>query len=438
MPDSSIDSFDSSAGKPEDSTARKPVDLSWNARDTGWMLNLFGTAIGAGVLYLPINAGAGGIWPLIVLSIIAVPMVWLAHRNLVRFCLSASDPQANITSTVREHFGENAGQVLTVAYFLSIYPILLLYGIGITNVVNSFMEHQLDVEPLPRIWLSLFLVVGLVSVMYTGEKWMLRFVKAMVYPLVAILCCISLYMIPRWNLAIFDYPVTAPDMALTLFITTPLLIFSFNHSPACSAFAQTYKLQYGDSVDCAKKTSKILTRNTQLLFMVIMLFVFSCVLSLTPEELAQAKAENVPVLSVLASTSDNPIFSIVAPLIAFLAIASSYFGVYLGTVEGFQGLITQQWLRYRPSKPLRSVALRRCSVLFLVFTCWGTAYANWSVIGMVEMLVVPVLATILYLMPVYGLYKVEKLKPYRNLWLDIFIVSVGLIAITGFLVDKLI
>ena len=438
MPDSSVEDLDSSTGKPNETKCDKPVDLSWNARDTGWMLNLFGTAIGAGVLYLPINAGAGGIWPLIILAILAIPMVWLAHRNLVRFCLSSRDPQANITTTVREHFGEGAGQVLTFAYFLSIYPILLLYGIGITNVVNSFVENQLHAEPLSRTWLSLSLIVGLVAVMHAGEKWMLRFVKVMVYPLVAILCCISLYLVPRWNSAIFDYPVTAPDMMLTLFITTPLLIFSFNHSPACSAFAQTYRMQYGDGEICAKKTSRILTRNTQLLFMVIMLFVFSCVLSLTPEELAQAKTENVPVLSVLASTSGNPIFAIVAPFIAFLAIASSYFGVYLGTLEGLQGLVTQQWLRHNRSRPLSRSALRRCSVVFLILTCWATAYANWSVIGMVEMLVVPVLATILYLMPVYALYKVEKLKPFRSFWLDIFIFSVGLIAITGFLVDKLI
>ena len=437
MPDSSVDGFDSSTGKGVNPEQSRPVDLSWNARDTGWTLNLFGTAIGAGVLYLPISAGTGGIWPLIILATLAVPMVWLAHRNLVRFCLSSNDPQANITTTVREHFGEGAGQILTLAYFLSIFPILLLYGIGITNVVNSFIENQLHAQPIPRVWLSLILVAGLVSAMLTGERWMLRFVKMLVYPLVAILCCISLYLIPRWNGAIFDYPVTAPDMMLTLFITTPLLIFSFNHSPACSVFAQTYRLQYGDGAACATKTSKILTRNTQLLFVVIMLFVFSCVLSLTPEELAQAKAENVPVLSVLASTSGNPVFSIVAPFIAFLAIASSYFGVYLGTLEGLQGLATQQWLRHNSHRPLNMKALRRCSILFLILSCWGTAYANWSVIGMVEMLVVPVLATILYLMPVYALYKVEKLKPYRSLWLDIFIFAVGLVAISGFLVDKL-
>jgi serine transporter len=32
----------------------------WHGEDTVWVLGLFGTAIGAGVLFLPINAGIGG------------------------------------------------------------------------------------------------------------------------------------------------------------------------------------------------------------------------------------------------------------------------------------------------------------------------------------------------------------------------------------------
>lgn len=36
------------------------VDTGWRKTDTMWMLGLYGTAIGAGVLFLPINAGVGG------------------------------------------------------------------------------------------------------------------------------------------------------------------------------------------------------------------------------------------------------------------------------------------------------------------------------------------------------------------------------------------
>ncbi|MCW7554141.1 serine transporter [Endozoicomonas gorgoniicola] len=411
--------------------------FGWTSRDTGWMLNLFGTAIGAGILYLPISAGAGGIWPLIILSVLAGPMVWLAHRNLVRFCLSGSDPAANITSTVREHFGERIGQVLTFAYFLCIYPISLLYGIGITNVVLSFIEHQLHIEAPSRLWLCLSLILMLVAVMHAGETWMLRAAKLLCYPLVAILLGISLYLVPQWNLSAFEQPVDFQSMGVTMFLTMPLLIFSFNHSPACSAFAQAYRIHIKDGEACARKTALILKRNTQLLLVVILLFVFSSVLCLSPEDMALAKAENLPVLSLLANRSGNLFFSVIAPCIAFFAIASSWFGVYLGTLEGIQGLIVQQWIKKWPDIPVHTVGLKRFSVLFVIVTCWFAGYANWSVIGMIEMVVVPVLATILYLMPVYAFYRVERLKRFRQPLLDCFTVMVGIVAITAFFVDNI-
>lgn len=60
----------------------------WRKTDTMWMLGLYGTAIGAGVLFLPINAGVGGMIPLIIMALIAFPMTFFAHRGLTRFVLS--------------------------------------------------------------------------------------------------------------------------------------------------------------------------------------------------------------------------------------------------------------------------------------------------------------------------------------------------------------
>ncbi len=76
----------------------------WSKSDTTWMLGLFGTAIGAGTLFLPINAGLGGFWPLLILALLAFPMTFYAHRGLTRFVLSGREG-ADITEVVEEHFG---------------------------------------------------------------------------------------------------------------------------------------------------------------------------------------------------------------------------------------------------------------------------------------------------------------------------------------------
>ena len=410
-------------------------DDQWTARDTGWMFSLFGCAVGAGILYLPLGAAAGGIWPLLILSVIAGPMVWMAHRNLTRFCLSGSKADGNITHTVIEHFGSSVGRWLTFAYFLAIYPIMLMYGIGLTNVVQSFCEFQLGSEPPGRIALSFVLVAALMLVTHAREEWMLRVVELLVFPLVIVLVLLSLYLIPQWSLAAFSQPVSADSFLTAFFLTTPLLVFSFNHSPICSSLAEAYRHMPGGLEASRRKTSQIIWRNTALLLVVIMLFVFSCVLTLTPAETALAREQNLPVLSVLANRDGNLIFSLIAPIISFLAIASSFVGVYLGTLEGVQGVVTQQLNKRRLS--LGHAATHRLSILFVFLTTWIAACLNWSVIAMIEVVVVPVLGGIVFFMPVYAHYRVRQLQDCRRPFLDAFIVVMGGIAVTGFLVSQL-
>lgn len=97
-------------------TAQSSSKFSY--KDFTWCLSLFGTAVGAGVLFLPIKAGAGGFWPLVILALIAAPMTWFAHKSLARFVLSAKNPEADITDTVEEHFGKTGANLITFAYFL--------------------------------------------------------------------------------------------------------------------------------------------------------------------------------------------------------------------------------------------------------------------------------------------------------------------------------
>ena len=149
----------------------KPTEkLKWNKFDATWMLNLFGTAVGAGVLFLPINAGMAGFWPLVLMAIIVGPMTYFAHRGLAYFVLSSKNPGSDITEVVEEHFGKTAGKLITLLYFFAIFPILLIYGNGITNTVDSFIVNQLGMASPNRAILSFVLIAVLISVMLFNEK----------------------------------------------------------------------------------------------------------------------------------------------------------------------------------------------------------------------------------------------------------------------------
>lgn len=429
--------------------------LQWTRQDTTWMLSLFGTAVGAGILFLPINAGMGGFWPLVLMAAIIGPMTYLAHRGLSRFVCSSSRPGSDITDVVEEHFGVGAGKAITMLYFFAIYPIVLIYGVGITNTVESFIVNQLNifveiprlaadgapmlteagvqimdkVSGVPRWLLSGGLIIAMMSVMVAGEKFMLKVTQLLVYPLVAILAFMSFYLIPDWKMDALNVVPSTGAFLGTVWLTIPVLIFAFNHSPAISQFSVALKREHGQNA--ARKADSILRNTTMMLVGFVMLFVFSCVLSLSPAQLAEAKANNLPILSYLANVHDSGFVSYFGPIIAFVAIISSFFGHYMGATEGMKGIISKQ-LR-SSNKEVSDKKLNKFILGFMFFTIWAVAVINPSILGMIEALGGPIIAAILYLMPMYAIHKVPALAPYRGRVSNIFVVIAGLLSMTAIL-----
>ncbi|PAR83635.1 MULTISPECIES: aromatic amino acid transport family protein [Vibrio] len=399
----------------------------WTQHDTYWLLSLFGTAVGAGILFLPINIGLGGFWPLVLMAVLAFPMTYLSHRGLARFVLSSRRPNADFTDVVEEHFGQNAGRLISLLYFLSIFPILLIYGVGLTNTVDSFLVNQADMVSPPRALLSGALVFGLIAIMLSGEKIMLRAFAIMVYPLAAILALLSLYLIPYWSMPSFDFPQTS-DFLHTVWLAVPVVVFSFSHAAAISSFAHIQRRHYGEQAD--QKSELILRHTSVVLILFVLLFVFSCVLALSPQALQEAKAQNVSVLTYLANVTDNPFIATLGPLVAFIAITSSFLGHFLGARESLSGLLTKNL----------GVSLRlaeRLTIGFLFVTIWIAAILNPSILGMMEALSGPVIAMILFIMPMIAVFKVPALREHQKRFSTFFVLLVGLLAVSALLYSLL-
>ncbi|MDJ0472600.1 HAAAP family serine/threonine permease [Pantoea eucalypti] len=405
----------------------------WRRSDTVWMLGLYGTAIGAGVLFLPINAGTGGLLPLIIMAVLAFPMTFFAHRGLTRFVLSGKNPEGNITEVVEEHFGIGAGKLITLLYFFAIYPILLVYSVAITNTVDSFLTHQLHLISPPRAVLAFILIVGMMAIVRFGEKAIVKAMSILVFPFVAALMLLALYLIPQWNGAILDTlsmrgsETTGSGLWLTLWLAIPVMVFSFNHSPIISSFAVAKRQEYGDQA--ASKCSRILACAHIMMVLTVMFFVFSCVLSLSPEHLAEAKAQNISILSYLANHFNAPLIAWMAPIIAIIAITKSFLGHYLGAREGFNGMVIKS-LRSK-GKSIEINKLNRITALFMLITTWIVATLNPSILGMIETLGGPVIAMILFLMPMYAINKVPAMRKYSGHLSNLFVVIIGLIAISA-------
>ena len=408
-------------------TFRPVAESSWTAHDRTWVLGLFATAIGAGTLFLPINAGLGGIWPLLVMAVLAFPMTYLAHRGLVRFILSSSKPGSDITEVVGEHFGPMAGKLITLLYFFTILPILLLYGVGLTNTVESFMVHQLGMAALPRVLLSFVLTAGLIGIVCASEQMVVRVMGWLVYPFIFVLIGLGLFLVPEWNGAVLQGVPSAGKFSVTLWLSIPVLVFSFNHSPVISRFAVAQQLQYGNNA--VQKADRIEKYAALLMVVVVMFFVFSCVFALSPADLSAAKDQNISILSYIGNKFQNPYVALIAPLVAFIAMSKSFLGHYLGAREGLNGFIAQQ-LESR-NKSASTKTINRYSMLFMFVTIWVVATLNPSILGMIESLCGPVIAALLFVMPMYAIRKVPSMRKYANNPTNVLVLFIGAVAMSA-------
>lgn len=405
----------------------------WHSEDTVWVLGLFGTAIGAGVLFLPINAGIGGFWPLLIVFLLAFPITYLAHRGLARFIYSSNTPESTITDAIGEHFGALAGKAFTIIYFFAVYTILIMYAVAITNTAQSFITHQLGIGEPPRALVAIVLILGLMFIVRLGQRLIMRVMSALVYPFILSLIFMALFLIPHWNGAILHTLnlSTVGDghgMLVTLWMTFPVLVMSFNHYPIISPMVVRQKQRYGLAL-AERKCGQIQRYGILLMTLVVLFFVLSCVLSLSPQQLAEAKVQNLSILSYLANQFDTPVIAWLSPMIAFVAITKSFLGHYIGAYESLRDLIVEAAAARGKKPAIRSVDA--AILIFMVLTCWFAAYKNPSILGIIEYISGPTGAVILLLLPMYAIHKLPALAPYRGKASNVFVTLIGLITVSA-------
>ncbi|WP_108650091.1 threonine/serine transporter TdcC [Dongshaea marina] len=425
----------------------KDSSKKWRKTDTTWTLGLFGTAIGAGVLFFPIRAGYGGLIPILIMLVLAYPIAFFCHRGLARLCLSSSRTSADITETVEEHFGKMGGTVLTFLYFFAICPLLWIYGVTITNTFMTFWEHQLHFAPLNRGIVALLLLLLMSFVIYFGKDLMVKVMSYLVFPFIASLIIISLSLIPYWNSSVIEQtnfssiPVLGSDgLLVTIWLGISIMVFSFNFSPIVSSFIvskrEEYENEFGRTF-IERRCSKIISNASMLMVAVVMFFAFSCLFTLSPQDMAEAKAQNIPVLSYLANhfssmTSHQSVFATTleyaASIIALVAIFKSFFGHYLGTLEGLNGLIVRS--RYQGDKSkVSSKKLNMVSMLLIMGSTWLVSYINPNILDLIEAMGAPIIAALLCLLPMYAIHKTPSLDKYKGKISNVFVTAIGVLTI---------
>ena len=127
-----------------------------------WVLALFGTAMGAGILFLLLQAGSFGFWPLAFATVIIFPLVYFSHRTYARIVSASPVKGLDVLQVITALTGRKRGFASAVLYWLGIYPTVLIYAISITNTLDSFIVNQLGGAQVSR-WLLALVAVGVMT-----------------------------------------------------------------------------------------------------------------------------------------------------------------------------------------------------------------------------------------------------------------------------------
>jgi len=140
------------------------------------------------------------------------------------------------------------------------------------------------------------------------------------------------------------------------------------------------------------------------------------VLSIPHESFAQAKAQNLNVLSVVSAEGSRLVY-LLAPFIAIVGMTKSFLGVGLSVTETFAQLITE-------ASGLKGAGGKRAAYLIMFALTFGIVYANPNVITLIETFCGPLIAIILFLIPAWLIYTRTELRELRG-------VKTAIIAIAG-------
>jgi serine transporter len=386
----------------------------WTKEETLWSFALYGTAVGAGTLFLPIQLGSAGAIVLLITALVAYPLTYWPHRALAQFILSSKTKgNDGITGAVTHYYGKKIGNLITTLYFVAFFVVVLIYAVAITNSFTEQLAKRMTVDTSVRMLVSFAVVLVLNLIFLTGRHITIKVMGFLVFPLIAYFLFVSLYLTGSWQPSLLTSQMAFDQHTLhQVWISIPVMVFAFSHTPIISTFAVDRREKYGDAA--MGKCKKIMKVAYLIICLSVLFFVFSCLLSIPPSYIVAAKEEGVTILSALSMMPSSPAWlGISGIIVAIIAMSKSFLGTYFGVIEGATEIV-KTLLNQAGVKKSRAFN-RAISILGVSLITFIVCCINPNAISMIYAISGPLIAMILFIMPTLSTYLIPSLKPYRSI-----------------------
>ncbi|EBL1357134.1 hypothetical protein D1C63_03375 [Salmonella enterica] len=384
--------------------------IKFDSTDTGWVIMSIGMAIGAGIVFLPVQVGLMGLWVFLLSSIIGYPAMYLFQRLFIN-TLAESPECKDYPSVISGYLGKNWGILLGALYFVMLVIWMFVYSTAITNDSASYLhtfgvtEGLLSDSP----FYGLVLICILVAISSRGEKLLFKISTGMVLTKLLVVAALGVSMVGMWHL----YNIGAlPPMALLIknaIITLPFTLTSILFIQTLSPMVISYRSRE-KSIEVARhKALRAMNIAFGILFVTVFFYAVSFTLAMGHDEAVKAYEQNISALAIAAQfiSGDG------AGWVKVVSVILNIFAVM--TAEKIKENLVQRGI-----------------MIFAILLAWSAIVLNAPVLSFTS-ICSPIFGMVGCLIPAWLVYKVPALHKYKGASLYLIIITGLLLCVSPFL-----
>ncbi len=398
----------------------------FDATDVGWVMMSIGMAIGAGIVFLPVQVGLMGLWVFLLSAVIGYPGMYLFQRLFIN-TLAEAGQGLDYPGMISAWLGRRWGAALGLLYFAMLVIWMFVYATAITRDSASYLHSFGLTRGLwsSSPWYGLALIAALVALASRGERVLFRLSSLLVATKLSIVVALGLFMVSRWKLSHLGLPPAPGPLLRDAVITLPFTLTSILFIQTLSPMVISYRARETSMAVARYKALRAMNIAFGILFVTVFFYAVSFTLAMGHADAVLAYRQNISALAITAQIFPGSWATYVGLVLNIFAVMTAFFGVYLGFREACQGLLGSVLASRGHADAGRSVWGQRAIMLFAVLLAWGAVEGNLPVLSFTTASS-PIFGVLGCLIPAWLVLKVPALSRYRGPGL-VLVILVGLL-----------
>ncbi|KAB1455485.1 SLC5/6 family protein [Vibrio panuliri] len=407
--------------------------IKFDSVDVGWVVMSIGMAIGAGIVFLPVQVGVMGLWVFLLSSVIGYPAMFLFQKLFIN-TLAESKKCTDYPGVIEGYLGKNWGVALGVLYFLMLVIWVLVYSLAVTNDSASYL-HSFGVTEgylNDNVFYGLALICVLAFIGSKGEKLLFKLSGFMAVTVLSLVAVMGILLMARWDMAnipaIGSFGPMLKDAIITLPFTLTSILFIQSLSPMVISYRSHEK-----SIEVARyKAERAMKIAFSILFVIVFFFAVSFTFAISQEQATEAMNKNISALAIIAHYFPGSWATVAGIVINIFAVVTSFFGVFLAFQEACRGLAMNVLLRSRDESQINKDLVNKLVTVFIILLAWSAIALNAPILSFTS-ICSPIFGMVGCLIPAYLVHKVPHLNKYKGAATNLIIVTGILLCISPLL-----